>query len=115
MLLVRRSSFQSLWSQQAEASGRYEGNVSAIEFLVQNGADVNQRNTEDGSNLLYISAENNHLPVVKFLIKHGANVNQTCKDGTSPLYISSQNGFLPIVEYLVQNGAKVNQFSMKMC
>jgi len=47
-------------------------------------------------------------PVVKYLIKNGANVNKKNGDGATPLFVSSEYGHLPVVEHLVRNGAKVN-------
>jgi ankyrin repeat protein len=63
-----------------------------------------------GISPLYISSQNGHFSVVKFLIKNGADVNLLLKNGASPLLIASQHGHFSVVKHLVQKGeANVNQ------
>jgi len=41
---------------------------------------------------LLLSSQDGHLPVVKYLVENGADVNQAHNDGATPLFISSQKG-----------------------
>jgi len=84
------------------------GHHSIVEFLVLNGADVNQA-TQNGHTPLFVSSQNGHFSIVNFLVQNGVHINQARNDGVTPLLVSSQNGYLPIVKFLVQNGADVNQ------
>ena len=84
------------------------GYFSIVEFLVENGADVNQA-AKNGVTSLLMSSQNGHFPIVEVLVENGANVNQAANNGATSLLVSSQNGRFPIVEFLVQHEANVNQ------
>ena len=72
-----------------------------VQFLVENGADVNAQN----SLALQEASLNGHLDTVQFLVQQGANVH-AMDDGA--LMRSSENGHLGVVQFLVENGADVN-------
>jgi len=55
-----------------------------------------------------LAARDNHLPVVKYLIEHGADVNAKDNDDETALMEAADNGHLPVVQYLVEHGADVN-------
>ena len=82
--------------------------LEVVEYLVKNGAKVNQAK-ENGSTPLYIAAQEGHLEVVEYLVGQGAKVDQVVQDNWTPLHIAAENGFQEVVEYLVKNGAKVDQ------
>lgn len=48
------------------------------------------------------ASENGNLELVKYLIKHGANVHAHRE---APLRMAASNGHLKVVEYLLDNGA----------
>lgn len=51
-----------------------KGKPGVVEFLIENGADVNA--TDDvGSNALHRAAEHNNVKVAEMLIKHGINMD----------------------------------------
>jgi len=91
---------------------------NVVEYLLNQGADVNQPCNRGTA--LEVSCQMCDLPMVKYLIKKGAYVNQiqngaagnhlfrNSQGGHNPLLVSSQKGNLPIVQYLVKNGANVN-------
>jgi len=80
---------------------------SVVQYLVENGADVNQFNI-DGETPLLIRSQYGYLQVVQHLLEYGADVNRENNHGTTPLFMSSLHGHLQVVEYLIQNGADVN-------
>lgn len=87
---------------------------NVIQYLVDKAADVNQIDNTFGDTPLILSSRNGNLPVVEFLVKNGADVNQGNRyklsdDGCTPLIVSSHKGHLSIVQFLVENGADVNQ------
>jgi len=47
--------------------------------------------------------------LLKYLIEHGANVNQKNEKGSTPLCLACYNGNENIVKYLVKHGANINQ------
>jgi hypothetical protein len=55
-------------------------NTKNVEFLIEKGFDVNQKNYF-GKTPIYYAIEYNQHDTVKLLIKAGANVNDTYDDG----------------------------------
>ena len=79
----------------------------AIRFMLDHGADVNFRDEDQRTPLLF-AANSNKLEVetVKLLIEHGADVNAKNTDGWTPLYLAKLHGETPVVEALLKAGAK---------
>ena len=93
------------------AARAYKGltNHFAIAYiLIENGADVDSKN-KDGLTPLYFASHNGNLELVKFLINHMANVNQSCGVlEMTPLHVASLEGKARVVKYLLENGAVVD-------
>lgn len=74
------------------------------------GANANAR--VNGIDALSIAVTNEHVDIVKLLVKYGANVNAIGEhDGgitSTPLMFAIGAGHLDIVEFLLQSGAKVS-------
>jgi ankyrin repeat protein len=58
---------------------------------------------------LHLAAENAHLPLVKLLLDHGAQINLSMTRGQTPLICAAANNSLPVVQLLVERGADVNK------
>nr|BAN21431.1 unkown protein [Riptortus pedestris] len=76
---------------------------SAIQLLLECGADINERNHR-GETALHIAARSNCPILVK---KMSELVDINCKSYTSktPLYIAISNGFTSLVDLLLKRGA----------
>ena len=80
-----------------------KGTIDGIELLLEFQANVNCKNGLP----LIIAAKNKHTKVIKFLLKHNANIN-----------INEDNVFIKILEYgttyheilklLLKNGSNIN-------
>lgn len=88
------------------------GDVSAVEALLEQGADVDAR-TERGGTALMIAAKAGGLPLVRLLLAHGAEINVRNQMGQSALLtaltkwtLTEQN--IAIVNALLGAGADVN-------
>ena len=83
------------------------GYLNIVEFLVNNGCHLEQR---EGWNktALHLATIHNHKKIVKCLLEQGANVN--CKDvhGKTPLFYATSDGFLPIMKLLIMAKADIN-------
>ena len=84
------------------------GHTEICSLLVENGADVNQKNN-NGYTALIWAASNGHKEVCSLLIENGADVNQKNNDGYTALILAAENGHTEICSLLVENGADVNQ------
>jgi len=111
--------------------------MDVVKYLVEKGENVNQA-TNGGATPLIVNSQEGNLPVVKYLFKKGACINEDSlfyssqcghlevvkflvQNGAlnvnkwrsvTPLYQSSQNGYLSVVKYLVKIGANVNQSNL---
>ena len=83
------------------------GHTDVVEYLVEQGADVNFVDWR-GDTALRGAARYGHLAVVEFLVGSGADVNAANDDGQTALLIAAEGGHLSVVEYLVEQGADVN-------
>ena len=60
------------------------GNLEIVQYLVENGANINAKN-DSGSTALMIASYEGKFEVVEYLIEKGANVNAKNNDGLTAL------------------------------
>jgi len=83
--------------------------IEICELLRNKGANINaslQRKSAMGWTALHYAVVNGDLELVKYLIKHGANVNKSTGEGSSPLFLAKLGGYNDIVKILKNTGAK---------
>ncbi|CAM0871168.1 unnamed protein product [Alopecurus aequalis] len=83
------------------------GNLPAVRFLLDHGADLHQEN-EQGNGVLHVAAMKGKSEIVKLLISKGADVNGNSEQGT-PLHIAAFKGHESTLEVLVEHHADVNK------
>lgn len=64
--------------------------------------------TIEGAPPLWCAAAAGHLPLVKLLVRAGANVNSTTRTHSTPLRAACFDGHYDIVKFLVDNNAGKN-------
>ncbi|CAM0871169.1 unnamed protein product [Alopecurus aequalis] len=82
------------------------GNLPAVRFLLDHGADLHQEN-EEGATVLHVAAMKGKCEIVKLLLSKGADVNGISEEGT-PLHLAAIKGHESTVEVLLQHHADVN-------
>ncbi|MEV6106422.1 ankyrin repeat domain-containing protein [Streptomyces sp. NPDC051940] len=80
------------------------GHTEAVAELITAGADVNLREW-DGNTALLWAAENGHTSTLRLLLGHGADTSVADEAGRTPLHRAAARGSLQVVEALVQAGA----------
>lgn len=94
------------------------GNVTIAEFLLNEcDANIEQRgmfeNPEDQSvhcvTALWCAAVSGILHVVKFLKRHGADINALSDTGSTPVRSACFMTNLEVVQYLVEHGADIQK------
>jgi len=83
--------------------------IEMCELLRKNGANINaelKRTSAMRWTALHYAAVNGDAELVKYLIKHGANVNKATGEGSSPLFLAKLGGYDDIIKILKNAGAK---------
>ena len=78
------------------------GNMNAVKYLIQYGADVNLVSS-DGVTPLLLASKGNHLDVVDILLKYTADVNIETNKKETPLTISCKTSNLQLVNLLLSS------------
>lgn len=85
------------------------GDITIVEILIANGADVDERDVH-GYTPLHMAIEEGHTEVAKVLIENGADVNARMVsehgEDYSPLYLSIVLGRRAVESLLIDNGAE---------
>ncbi|XP_043469121.1 poly [ADP-ribose] polymerase tankyrase isoform X1 [Leptopilina heterotoma] len=95
-------------AQLLEASK--SGDLTAVERILQSNPHAVNCRDLDGrhSTPLHFAAGYNRVPVVEYLLAHGADVHAKDKGGLVPLHNACSYGHYEVTELLVKHGASVN-------
>ncbi|XP_031842517.1 tankyrase isoform X3 [Nomia melanderi] len=95
-------------AQLLEASK--SGDLAAVERILQTTPHAVNCRDLDGrhSTPLHFAAGFNRVPVVEYLLAHGADVHAKDKGGLVPLHNACSYGHYEVTELLVKHGASVN-------
>ena len=100
----------------------HKGHLNIALFLLEHGADGEQRGIVD-QNALYIASSHGYTEIVRTLIDRGADLNVVCDDWDkwlldsawpicylkwTPLHVASFKGRLEVARVLLEYGANVN-------
>lgn len=80
------------------------GNVQLVELFANNRARIMARNRA-GDTAVMLAAIKGHLPVVKYLVSAGADINHP---GWTPLSYAALEGHTEVVRFLLDSGANAN-------
>ena len=83
--------------------------IEMCELLRKNGANTHaelKRQSALKWTALHYASANGDAELVKYLIKHGANVNKATGEGSSPLFLAKLGGYDEVVKILKNAGAK---------
>lgn len=88
---------------KSASQGKYE----EVNSILKSGINPNFGIGEYSTSPLQAATIMGHLPVVKLLVRNGANVNEKYSDHyvATPIWYAANNGDFEIVKYLLENGA----------
>jgi len=84
--------------------------MNAVEFLLDNGANVNTKTSKNFTLLMYC-AKYGDMDLIKMVVKYGASINDVDLLGFSALDYAVQREHFEAVEFLVENGATITDNS----
>lgn len=84
------------------------GEVSMVEILLENGANVNATRV-DGCTPLWLAAFVGNVAVAKLLLQAGANMEAVPDNCGAPLFVASRQGHVHAVKLLLEWGADANK------
>jgi ankyrin repeat protein len=83
-----------------------EGNINTLRNLLQKGGSPNAQD-DSKMTLLHVAARSGHNEIVKVLIQHHANVDDsTCR--VTPLHLATQYNYIEVIKTLVESNANVD-------
>lgn len=89
------------------------GHLDVVQFLVENGADVNAISLNEFLETpLHMAVSSGRLDVVRFLVERGAHVDSLDGVLMTPLHWAAGGCNLEVVRFLVEKGANVNARNM---
>jgi protein phosphatase 1 regulatory subunit 12A len=77
-----------------------DDNLEMVEFLVENGADVN-RGDNEGWTPLHATASCGFINIAKCLIAHGGNVAAVISDAELPLNIAESDEMEDMLQHII--------------
>jgi ankyrin repeat protein len=83
--------------------------IEMCELLRKNGANINaelKRKSASGWNAIHYASANGDAELVKYLIKHGVNVNKATGEGSTPLFLAKLGEYDEVIKILKNAGAK---------
>ena len=98
------------------------GHLEIIKRFVENGMSVDFRGLDEGRTALMwasLGGHTNHIKIMQYMLKQGANVNEVDNDNQSALLIACEYGNMSpymreaVIELLLKHGADVDQQSFK--
>lgn len=84
-----------------------KGQLRVVKFLLEQGADVNQRSSK-GETVLHWAAQGGHRTMIELLFSHGADANAQDGEGFTPLHHAVRQGYRSVAELLLSHKASVS-------
>ncbi len=69
-------------------------------------------NSRLGVRFLHFAAEKNFYNIIRFLVKHGANVDAADREGNTVLHVASIFGFIEIVQTVAARTENINVYNI---
>ena len=83
-------------------------NINIVAFLLENGVNINVRDTIDQTPII-IASQNGCTDIVIMLLDTGADIHHRNDQGENALISAAQEGYIDVVKVLLEAGADINQ------
>jgi len=95
------------WTPLMQACINYSGDIAVVSELLTKGARINARNIGGETAIMRIAGQNK-IPLFKFLLEHGAQVDEIAYNDRNNLILAMANGWREEAEILLKAGADPN-------
>jgi ankyrin repeat protein len=95
------------WAETPLARAVVSGQSRVVQFLLDQGADVDLRNAA-GQTLLHLAASSGHRAIAELLLQRGAAVDARDISGETALYRAAGRGYVAVAEVLLAADADAN-------
>jgi hypothetical protein len=82
--------------------------VSKLQYLIDKGARMKPR-SDRHHDLFFRAIESGNIPLTRWFLERGVDIDATVKNGRMPLAIAAEVGDLSMVVFLLANGADINK------
>ncbi|KAJ8350216.1 hypothetical protein SKAU_G00253460 [Synaphobranchus kaupii] len=103
---VQIDGHDTLWGETALTAAAGRGKLDVCDFLLQQGAVVQQANRR-GVSPLFCAVRQGHWQIGDLLLQHGADVNISDKQGRTLLMVAACEGHLSTADFLLSKGASL--------
>jgi hypothetical protein len=80
-------------------------NRTAMEFLLDRGADVNAAAAQGIGTALHQAANSGRTEAIELLVERGADVNAVTSEGRTALHLAARSGRVEVLKLLIEKGA----------
>ena len=87
------------------------GNIQIVNYLIENGADINYRYNITDRTALFDAALHQQNDVVEFLLSKGVNIKEVDEKGHNMLHYAISFSNIKLCELLIKNGLDPNKVS----
>lgn len=103
------TTFEDKFKQDILFLVAHYGQKEICALLLERGDDVNNKDYVNDYTPLHYAAEGNHVEMCRFLLDHGAKIDEKCKLSWTPLYILASQNSADACRILLEYGASVHE------
>ena len=81
-----------------------EGNIAVTNLLIDEGANIEIKDSQWKSSPLLYACQNGRLKIVKLLLEKGAAINAKSYEGSCDIHFAAQSGKNELIDLLLQRG-----------
>lgn len=84
------------------------GHINVVETLLNHAAKLDEEDTTGKRQPLHFAAASRQRSMVRFLLKHGAQVDAKARNAVQPIHEASWSGSIEVLDALIEAGAMVD-------
>lgn len=85
-----------------------DGNIDAVQLLLQDGVDVEAITSETRQSALHLACNQGESEIALELLRHGGDAGSADADGTTPLEIAVVSNMVPVAKEMIALGVRLS-------